>query len=121
MGSFFNKALQFLSKNWKRIVTSLGTLAAGLFLGKSLEKHEAEKEFSKLQKVIRKQEAKLIALESIQKKVSAIKERYENSKQKLKSSRRRRIRFQNRQGTRLRDLQCLGKRRTRLGKSMRSS
>lgn len=53
MGSFFNKALQFLSKNWKRIVTSLGTLAAGLFLGKSLEKHEAEKEFSKLQKVIR--------------------------------------------------------------------
>ena len=67
MGSFFNKALQFLSKNWKRIVTSLGTLAAG-FLGKSLEKHEAEKEFSKLQKVIRKQEAKLIALESIQKK-----------------------------------------------------
>ena len=68
MGSFFNKALQFLSKNWKRIVTSLGTLAAGLFLGKSLEKHESEKEFSKLQKVIRKQEAKLIALESIQKK-----------------------------------------------------
>ena len=46
MGSFFNKALQFLSKNWKRIVTSLGTLAAGLFLGKSLEKHEAEKEFA---------------------------------------------------------------------------
>ena len=45
MGSFFNKALQLLSKNWKRIVTSLGTLAAGLFLGKSLEKHEAEKEF----------------------------------------------------------------------------
>lgn len=68
MGSFFNKALQFFSKNWKRIVTPLGTLAAGLFLGKSLEKHEAEKEFSKLQKVIRKQEAKLIALESIQKK-----------------------------------------------------
>lgn len=68
MGSFFNKALQFLSKNWKRIVTPLGTLAAGLFLGKSLEKHEDEKEFSKLQKVIRKQEAKLIALESIQKK-----------------------------------------------------
>lgn len=68
MGSFFNKALQFLSKNWKRIVTPLGTLAAGLFLGKSLEKHETEKEFSKLQKVIRKQEAKLIALESIQKK-----------------------------------------------------
>ena len=68
MGSFFNKALQFLSKNWKRIVTPLGTLAVGLFLGKSLEKHETEKEFSKLQKVIRKQEAKLIALESIQKK-----------------------------------------------------
>lgn len=35
MGSFFNKALQFLSKNWKRIVTPLGTLAAGLFLGKA--------------------------------------------------------------------------------------
>lgn len=68
MGSFFNKALQFLSKNWKRIVTPLGTLAAGLFLGKSLEKHQAEKEISKLQKVIRKHEAELIALESIQKK-----------------------------------------------------
>lgn len=68
MGSFFNKALHFLSKNWKRIVTPLGTLAAGFFLGKSQEKHETEKEFSKLQKVIRKQEAKLIALESIQKK-----------------------------------------------------
>lgn len=68
MGSFFNKALQFLSKNWKRIVTPLGTLAAGLLLGKSLEKHKAEKEISKLQKVIRKHEAELIALESIQKK-----------------------------------------------------
>lgn len=68
MGSLFNKALQFFSKNWKRIVTPLGTLAAGLFLGKSLEKHKAEKEISKLQKVIRKHEAELIALESIQKK-----------------------------------------------------
>lgn len=68
MGSFFNKALQFLSKNWKRIVTLLGTLAAGLFLGTSLEKHKAEKEISKLQKVIRKHEAELIAVESIQKK-----------------------------------------------------
>lgn len=68
MGSFFNKALQFLSKNWKRIVTPLGTLVAGLFLGTSLEKHKAEKEILKLQKVIRKHEAELIALESIQKK-----------------------------------------------------
>lgn len=93
MGSFFNKALQFLSKDWKRIVTPLGTLAAGLFLGKSLEKHEAEKEFSKLQKVIRKQEAKLIALESIQKKSFRDKKRYESSKQKSESSRYRRNRF----------------------------
>lgn len=68
MGSFFNKAFQFLSKNWKRIVTPLGTLAAGFFFGNSLGKRSAETEFSKLQKVIRKQEAKLIALESIQKK-----------------------------------------------------
>lgn len=68
MGSFFNKAFQFLSKNWKRIVTPLGTLVAGFFFGNSLGKRSAETEFSKLQKVIRKQEAKLIALESIQKK-----------------------------------------------------
>ena len=68
MGSFFNKAFRFLSKNWKRIVTPLGTLAAGFFFGNSLGKRSAETEFSKLHKVIRKQEAKLIALESIQKK-----------------------------------------------------
>lgn len=68
MGSFFNKAFQFFSKNWKRIVTTLGTLAAGFFFGNSLGKRSAETEISKLQKVIRKHEAKLIALESIQKK-----------------------------------------------------
>lgn len=45
MGSFFNKALQFLSKNWKRIVTSLGTLAAGLFLGKPREARSRERVF----------------------------------------------------------------------------
>ena len=62
---------QFLLRNWSALLKNDpidSLLAAGLFLGKSLEKHEAEKEFSKLQKVIRKQEAKLIALESIQKK-----------------------------------------------------
>lgn len=68
MGSFFNKALQFFSKNWKRIVTPLGTLVAGFFFGNSLGKRGAETEISKLQKVIRKHEAELIAFESIQKK-----------------------------------------------------
>lgn len=51
MGSFFNKALQFFSKNWKRIVTPLGALAAGFFFGNSLGKRSAETEISKLQKV----------------------------------------------------------------------
>ena len=83
MGSFFNKALQFFSKNWKRIVTPLGTLAAGFFFGNSLGKRGAETEISKLQKVIRKHEAELIAFESIQKKSFRDKRKLETQKDSL--------------------------------------
>lgn len=74
MGLIINKAVKFLSKNWKKIAAPFAALATGFasfFLGKNLEKRKAEKEIAKLQKAIRKQEAELMVLESSQKKSSS--------------------------------------------------
>lgn len=71
MESIINKSVQFLSKNWKRIAAPFAAIATGVvgfLFGKNLERRKAEKEIAQLQKALRKHEAELIALESIQKK-----------------------------------------------------
>lgn len=67
MGPFINKAVQLLSKNWKKLAKPIAYVA-GLFgaagIGAFFARRKAEKEKAKLIKVIKKHDAQIQALES---------------------------------------------------------
>lgn len=67
MGPFINKAVQLLSKNWKKLAKPIGYVASLLTaarIGAFLARRKTEKEKARLIKVIRKHDARIQALES---------------------------------------------------------
>ena len=71
MTILISKLVALLQKNWKAIATAAGSIAAGIggfFLGRNIEYHKSEKRIAELQEVIRKHEAAIMSLESVQKK-----------------------------------------------------
>ncbi len=75
MGSLLSKAVQVLSKNWKKLVKPitaiaglLGAAGIGAGIGTFFERKRAEKEKAKLIKALRNHEAGIQALEARDKK-----------------------------------------------------
>lgn len=71
MGSLLSKAVQVLSKNWKKLVKPFATIASLLGaagIGAFFERKKAEKDKAKLIKALRNHEAMIQALEARDKK-----------------------------------------------------
>ena len=67
MQSLINKAVTFFASHWKPVLGVFGGIAASIgsfFFGRNYEKKRCEKVLKKLQEVVRKHEAEILALKN---------------------------------------------------------
>ena len=95
MESFLNRAVRLLSKNWKKlakpitaIASLLGAASIGAGMGAFFERRRARKEKAKLEKVVRKHEAAILALEAKSKKSLMDKRRIKELENEIEGFRR---------------------------------